>query len=101
MFITVDPARDAPDHLQTYWGYFHKDIVGLTGGEKDLAQVAGLYRALFRRADEGSAAGYLVAHNSYVYLLNKEGKVVYVLHYDVGKKMLLEGSSPWKSDGFV
>ncbi len=75
LFITFDPERDTPEHLQTYLAYFHPKILGLTGSPEAIAQVAKQYQVLYVKQEAESAAGYLFAHSTYLYLIDQQGQV--------------------------
>jgi protein SCO1/2 len=90
-FITVDPARDTPAHLKTYMPHFNKAFIGLTGSKAEIQKVAGKYSAAFQKQESGSKAGYLMAHTSFVYLLDRQGEVKYILPHNITPKILLDG----------
>ncbi len=72
-FITVDPERDDVARLNTYLGFYHPSILGLTGEVAALEMVYqdyGVYRA---KQELGSASGYLVDHTARTYLIDKAG----------------------------
>ena len=72
-FITVDPERDDVARLNTYLGFYHPVISGLTGDVAALELVYqdyGVYRA---KQEVGSASGYLVDHTARTYLIDQEG----------------------------
>ena len=74
IFISVDPERDAPAHLETYAAYFHPDIIGATGGASQLRDLAKRYGAVYRVSeDPGSAMGYLIDHSANTYLVDRQG----------------------------
>ncbi|MBK1718284.1 SCO family protein [Thiocystis violacea] len=74
LFVSVDPERDEPRRLAEYAAYFHPRIQGITGTPEQVAQVARLYGAAYRRAEEaGSAMGYLVDHSAYTYVIDPSG----------------------------
>ncbi len=76
LFISVDPERDTPEQLQGYVTYFHPRFIGLTGSLDELKAVAKQYGAFFAKDSRTeTAAGYLVAHSGYVYLLDGEGQL--------------------------
>ena len=77
ILITVDPERDTPELLAQYIASngFPKDIVGLTGSEEELRAVAKGFAAQFQKEEGDSAAGYLVAHTSILYLMDKDWKL--------------------------
>ncbi len=68
VFISIDPKRDTPEQLRRYLLAFHASIVGLTGSEDQLRQVAKLFGAVFNDAGE-------VSHSDRIYLLDAEGQV--------------------------
>ena len=35
LFVTVDPARDTPQRLAGFTGFFHPDLVGLRGSDAE------------------------------------------------------------------
>jgi protein SCO1/2 len=71
VFVTVDPARDTPDHLKTYLSLFHPRLVGLTGPIDEIKRVAAAYKTYFRRVE--TRDGYTVDHSAYVYLMGRDG----------------------------
>lgn len=71
-FITVDPARDTPDTLREYMSNFDRRIVGLSGTEAEIADVAKLYRAFYQKVPT-SSGDYTMNHTAVVYLMNDEG----------------------------
>lgn len=75
LFVTVDPARDTVPVLHQYVNAFDPRIVGLTGSEAALAQLAKRYRAFFARDKKTASAGnYDVTHSSAIYFFDREGR---------------------------
>jgi protein SCO1 len=72
--IFVDPKRDTPEVLQRYMRAFDPGFVGLTGDkaaiDKAVAEFDGAYSIEEPRA---GSSGYLVAHSSFLYLLDAKG----------------------------
>jgi protein SCO1/2 len=81
LFVSVDPERDTSKRLKRYTGYFHPNILGVTGTAQQVAAVADLYGAAYRRVEEESAAGYLVDHSSYTYVIDPRGRLAKVLEH--------------------
>ena len=80
LFVSVDPERDAPEHLARYAAYFHPNVLGLTGAPALLAQIAERYGAAYRRIDDtGSAMGYLIDHSAFTYVVDPSGHLVRTL----------------------
>jgi len=72
-FVTVDPARDTPERMAEYTGYFSPRITGLTGTEAQIAQIADSYKVYYARIelDDGD---YLMDHTAAIYLMDGEGR---------------------------
>lgn len=85
IFITVDPARDTPQVVRAYAARFHPRIIGLSGSEAEIAEVARRYAVFFQRqppAQRGS--GYLVDHSRQIVLYGPEGQPIAILPHDQG-----------------
>jgi protein SCO1 len=74
VFITVDPARDTPAALKTYLSsrVFPKNILGLTGTQAQIAQVAKAYAVFYQK--EGSGSDYTMDHSTALYIMDPQGK---------------------------
>lgn len=77
VFISVDPHRDTPDMLQAYVDAFNKQAIGITGTEKQIADIARRYRVAYQiekpRAGD-DADNYDVTHSRGVYIFDNAGK---------------------------
>ncbi len=77
LFISVDPHRDTPELLQAYVDAFDKNAIGLTGTEKQVADVARRYRVAYqieKPASGGDKNTYEVAHSRGVYMFDARGR---------------------------
>jgi len=81
VMITIDPERDTPDVLSEYVPLFHKRLVGLTGTEQEVRDVATKYRVFYRRFEDPSYTYYLMDHTSFVYLLSPTGEIASMFRY--------------------
>lgn len=73
VFVTVDPDRDTPEKMKAYVNAFNPAFIGLSASLDELEPVISAY-GVFREIQEGgSASGYLVAHSSRTYLVDKRG----------------------------
>src|SRR6476469_288823 len=57
IFISVDPARDTPAVLRQFVAAFHPRMIGLTGSEAEIAQVAREYRIYYARGAASPGGG--------------------------------------------
>ena len=82
VFVTIDPERDTMEKIKEYIGYFKLNAVGLTGTKEEIDGVVGAYKAFYEKVETNSAAGYLMDHTDYVYLIGPEGGVNDLIHRD-------------------
>ncbi len=79
VFVSVDPERDSLEHLKTYAGYFHKNIIGVTGSREQINAAVKMYGAGYNIDKSASKADYSVDHTSYTYIIDKGGKLRFTL----------------------
>lgn len=83
VFVTLDPERDSRQKLKEYTGFFHSNIIGLTGSIDEIQTVAKRYGTYFRKSSKGEdSKDYLVDHTAYFYLINAEGELIRVLDHN-------------------
>lgn len=91
LFITIDPARDTPAVLADYVGLFHPAIIGLTGSDAQIADVARAYRVYYARSQgEEYPDAYLMDHSTFVYLMAPDGGFVTVLAKGTTAEQIVE-----------
>ncbi|MBS0002243.1 MAG: SCO family protein [Thioalkalivibrio sp.] len=98
VFVSVDPERDRPEQLAEYAGFFHPNILGVTGSEAELAEAGRRYGAAWQRVDTGSEMGYSVDHSSYIYVIGPDGRLVETLPHGAGSVKILEAVRPLLSE---
>ncbi len=91
IFVSVDPDRDSPGELKTFLEFFDPAIVGMTGTRDQISDVAVLYKTFFKKMDKGSAAGYLVAHTDYIYLIDGLGRTRSIYNSKTKVSKMVEG----------
>lgn len=76
LFVTVDPARDTVPVLHQYVTAFDPRVVGLTGTQDAIMQLAKRYRAFYKPepAKASPAGDYEVTHSSAIYFFDREGR---------------------------
>lgn len=77
VFVSVDPARDTPEHLRGYVPFYNAAFLGATGTPDELARTAkayGVFYAMDPPADPAKPGEYNVTHSAYVYLIDKAGR---------------------------
>ena len=79
MYVTVDPERDDAKRMRKYLAAFDPTFVGGTGTAEKLAAVRKEYGIAADRKANG--AGYVVAHSSYTYLIDRAGRLRALMPY--------------------
>ena len=82
IFITVDPARDTPAVLKRFVGQFHPRLIGLTGSEAQIADVANRFLVRYSRQPGSADDAYLVSHTQLAYLMGPQGEPVALIPVD-------------------
>ena len=73
LFVAVDPKRDKKV-LDEYVADFNPNLVGLTGTQKQLKEVAKRYRVAFSYEEPQEDGFYIVNHSGAVFVFDPQGK---------------------------
>ena len=73
VYVTVDPERDNISQLKNYLRAFDPAFLGGTGTAAELAAIRKDYGVTAEK--HGSGADYVIAHSSFVYLIDRDGKL--------------------------
>lgn len=90
LFVSVDPQRDTPELLGEYAAFFGDNIVGLTGKESTLRQLAKRYRTTFGYSEPDSNGHYQVSHSSAIYVFDTEGRIRLLLRPELPSEQVAE-----------
>lgn len=88
IFVSVDYDRDTPDVLKLYVDMFGGKITGLSGSEKQIADVAKAYGVYYAKVAEKNADKaakddmYLMNHSAITYLMGPDGG--FLTHFSHG-----------------
>jgi protein SCO1/2 len=74
IFITLDPQRDTRKLLSAYVPAFDARIVGLTGSEAEIQQVAQAYRVFHQKVPVSGWLRYTVDHSAFMYVMGPDGQ---------------------------
>jgi len=77
LFITLDPERDTPYLMKKYTGYFHANIIGVTGDKRVIDQITEDYGVAYERKEKASSSlGYIINHTVDILVINQEGQLM-------------------------
>ncbi|MDZ7753806.1 MAG: SCO family protein [Gammaproteobacteria bacterium] len=76
VFVSVDPARDSPEHLKNYVEYFNPDFVGATGATEELMSMTRQLGIIYDLHEADQDGNYLVDHSAAVLLTDPQGRLV-------------------------
>lgn len=74
VFLSVDPARDTPEALARYLGYFGADVLGATGDEAEITAL-GASLGLAHVRVPGGDEHYTVDHSTALVLIDPEARM--------------------------
>lgn len=77
-FISVDPARDTPEQLARYVGYFDKDFVAATGSDDVLMPLTRALGLVYSRETPVNG-NYAVDHSASAVVIDPEGREIGLL----------------------
>jgi protein SCO1/2 len=73
IWVTVDPERDSPYVLRQRIAAFDPEFIGLSGTREELQPVWEDFGVIANRDDtQDSAAGYLISHSAFTYLVDSD-----------------------------
>jgi protein SCO1/2 len=75
IFVSVDPARDAPVRLGEFVRFFDPGFVGATGSDAELAALVKHLGVQYQRHEGPDRQHYVVDHSAVVYLVDPEGRL--------------------------
>ena len=91
LFISLDPERDSLEKLKKYTGYFHPNIIGVTGTMEELIRVAGIYGVKFEKKETpDSALGYLIYHSAKIFVIGTQGELRKTFPHNIDAQLLVQ-----------
>jgi protein SCO1/2 len=94
VFITLDPERDAPEHLKEYMPMFHQRFVGLTGDAAAIDAAARAYRVYFEKVERADKTDYTINHSAFIYLIGRNGEYLGFFPPGTSAERLVEALRP-------
>jgi protein SCO1 len=82
IFISVDPKRDTPPRLKEFVSAFHPKLIGLTGSEAQIADVAKRFRVYFELGKADKTGAYSVDHTRSAILYGHKGEPLAIIPQD-------------------
>ncbi|WP_020208522.1 SCO family protein [Gilvimarinus chinensis] len=71
VLVSLDPARDTPELLKDYVGYFNPEFIGVTGDFLQIRRFANQVNVAFTKVTQGD--DYTVDHSGNIVLINPYG----------------------------
>jgi len=95
LFITIDPARDKPEVVGQFAAHFGKELVGLTGTDAQVAEVAKSYAVYYKKGAASAPGAYLMDHSRAAYLMGPDGKPIALLPVDKDAAAVADELAKW------
>ncbi len=86
VFVSLDPERDTPERLGIFMNAFDPSFIGVSVPEAELEQIKkdfGVYGEKAIVDPSQSAAGYLIDHTGWTYVIDKQGNLRVIFGTDV------------------
>ncbi|MBF0470788.1 MAG: SCO family protein [Gammaproteobacteria bacterium] len=83
LFVSVDPARDSGERLESYVGYFSPLLLGASGSREEIDRVTRRYGAGYRLGEANERGEYAVDHTSEIYIIDGTGRLAAVAPHGV------------------
>jgi len=91
LFISLDPERDTLERLKKYTGYFHPNIIGVTGSMKKLSMVTDIYGVKYEKMESpDSALGYVIYHSSNIFVIDTQGQLRKTFPHNIDAQLLVQ-----------
>ncbi len=75
VFVSVDPARDTPEHISQYVAHFDSSFIGVTGEVAQIDQLAKSLNAGYVSGKVDEFGRYDIDHTSSIYLIGPQRQV--------------------------
>lgn len=95
LFITIDPARDKPEVVGQFAAHFGKELIGLTGTDAQIAQVAKSYAVYYKKGQGTGPNDYLMDHSRAAYLMGPQGQPIALLPVDKDANAVADEFAKW------
>ena len=90
VFVTVDPARDAPELLRAYMANFDASLVAFVPTPDELAEVARAFKIYYKKVDGKTPTSYTMDHSAGSYVYDTQGRLRLYTRYGAGAQVLSE-----------
>lgn len=91
IFITIDPQRDTPQHIESYKKNYHPRILMLTGNPQKIQEVIKSFAVYVTRANpQDTSAHYLLDHSSLIYLMDPQGRYLTAFAHETPAEHMLK-----------
>lgn len=95
LFVTIDPARDKPEVVGEFAAHFGKDLIGLTGSDAQIAQIAKSYGVYYKKGAGSGPNAYLMDHSRAAYLMGPQGQPIALLPVDANAEAVATEFAKW------
>lgn len=95
LFVTIDPARDKPEIVGQFTAHFGKELIGLTGSDAEIAQIAKSYGVYYKKGEGSGPNAYLMDHSRAAYLMGPDGQPIALLPVDANGAAVAAELAKW------
>lgn len=89
VFVSLDPERDTPEAMKSYFSSFGARVRALTGAPSDIDRVAKAFEVVRERVALGGG-DYTLDHTAAVFLIDAKGAVVDTVAYGTPQDVMIK-----------
>lgn len=75
IFVSLDPDRDTPEIMKKYTGFFHDDILGLSGSVEEVTAAAKAFEIAYEHDKPNAIGNYSMNHSTYIFIVRPDGNL--------------------------
>lgn len=88
IFVSLDPDRDTPEIMAKYTGFFHNDILGLSGSVEEITAAAKSFKIAFEHDKPNAIGNYSLNHSTYIYIVRPDGNIGHLVGHQSSPKAI-------------
>jgi protein SCO1/2 len=95
VFISLDPDRDTPEKITKYAKYFHPQIIGLSGSDKEVELAAKSFYVAREKNKPNKKGNYTLNHSTNLFMIRPDGMVGELISHNSTPEEIAKALRRW------
>lgn len=95
LFISLDPKRDTPEIMAKYAGFFHPDIIGLSGSQDEVEAAAKSFLIAYEKDKPNQLGNYSMNHSTYIFIVRPNGNLARLMGHKSSPEEIVAELRRW------